>query len=568
MAWLAIVCSLLVPLAPGVFNVAAQQGTSELAPIPLRLIVTDARGHSVPGLTAADIEITEDTRHLRIQSITFTSRKAPRQIALLLDDFHVSPGINSARARAALLEFMRGSVRTDDLLYVMKPLDPASSIAPVDAPDGLRRAITRFEGRKGNYAPLTPYEADLMSVAPPTAPRQRAQVARAAMQALAARLAAHANDEDARKAVIVVTEGFAADERGSHDRMATLRIVARSARLSNVAVYVLDPSAEPQAPSPFTDQWQMLTAQTGGILTPAAAPLEAALTRIATDLDEHYIVTIPPVPEDGVFHPLKVAAKRRDLTVRAPSGFWTPIAAERLSPSARPAMSTYLRTPHLTGLIQPWFRMARAGGGRTQVTFSWAPRGSRLKEASVEFSAVTFDGVPLYPSAVIPRGTGQAARATFEALPGAIQVTMAVKDNAGKLVDTEVRYLDVPTLDTRSAAITAVDLVRTRTVREFERVQLEPDAMPADTRDFYREDRVIVRVSASGGAGTAAGVTARLLTPSGQAIMTLSPLPDLGGMSQFDLPLARYPRGDYRIEVRAADATSSTAQLIPFRLIG
>jgi VWFA-related protein len=553
----------------GLRALAAQQPGPEPAPIPLRLIVTDARGHGVPGLTAADIEVVEGTRPQKIESIAFTNSKGPRRVAILLDDYHTSAGINSARARAALLEFVHGSLRQDDVLFVMKPLDPASSLAPVRAVDDLRAAIARFEGRKGNYTPTSPFEAELMSVAPPTAPRQRAQVARAAVQALVTRLAAYEEGAEARKAVIVVSEGFAVEDRGGRERMTTLRSVARSARLSNVAVYVLDPSAQPQEASPFAaEQWQALTAQTGGILTTGGAPLEAALTRIATDLDEHYVVTIPPAAEDGSFHPIQVTAKRRDLTVRAPSGFWTPIAAERLSPPTRPAMSTYLRTPHLTGLIQPWFRMSRGGQGRTQVTFSWAPRGPRASNTSLEFSAVTFEGVQLYPSTVIPAGTSATARATFEAAPGAIQVTMAVKDAAGKIIDTEVRYLDVPTLEISTATISAVELVRTRTIRDFERLQLERDVMPADTRDFYRDDRVIVRVTALAAPGTTPGVTAQLLTPSGQPIAALSKLPDLGGVSQFDLPLARYPRGDYRIQIRVAAGTSSTAQLIPFRLIG
>jgi VWFA-related protein len=555
-------------IAGGALHAASQQPPAEPAPIPLRLIVTDARGRSVPGLTAADIDITEGTRQQKVESISFRDVKGPRRIAILLDDYHTSPGVNSARARAALLEFVRGSVRQDDVVFVMKPLDPASGIAPVRSADDLRAAVARFEGRKADYTPLSPYEAELMSVAPPTAPRQRAQVARAAMQALVTRLAAYADGDDARKAVVVISEGFAAEERGGRDRMTTLRTVARSARLSNVAMYVLDPSAQPETPSPFTDQWQALTAQTGGILTPGGTPLEAALTRIATDLDEHYLVTIPPAEEDGAFHPLNVTVKRRDLTVRAPSGFWTPIAAERLSPPTRPAMSTYLRTPHVTGLIQPWFRMSRAGSGRTRVTFSWAPRGTRVKNPSLEFSAVTFEGVELHPATVVRAGTGEIARAVFEAAPGTIQVTMFVKDGAGKLVDTEVRYLDVPTLEARKTTISAIDLLRTRTVREFERVQLEADVMPSETREFYRDDRVIVRVTALDAQGTTPTVTAELLNPAGQPIATLTKLPDLGGIVQFDLPLARYPRGDYRLQIRAADGSSSVAQLVPFRLIG
>jgi VWFA-related protein len=559
----------MVALTSAVLAAVPQQPAAEPAPIPLRVIVTDARGRTVPGLTAADIQVTEDTQPQKVESVSFVNSKAPRRIAILLDDFHTSAGINSARARAALLEFIHGSLRPDDVIFVMKPLDPAAGIAPVRSTEDLSAEVARFEGRKGNYTPLSPYEEELMSVAPPTAPRQRAQVARAAMQALVARLAAFADGDEGRKAVIVISEGFDADDPGGRERLNNLRTVARSARLSNVAVYVLDPSERPNTQSPFTaEQWQGLVRQTGGILTPAATPLEAALTQISNDLDQHYIVTIPPAAEDGVFHPLTVTLKRRGLTVRAPSGFWTPIAAERLSPPTRPAMSTYLRTPHLSGLIQPWFRMARAGGGRTQVTFSWVPRGTSVKDPSLEFSAVTFEGVQLYPNTVVAAGPGETGRATFEATPGTIQVTMAVKDAAGKVVDTEVRYILVPTLETTAATITAIDLVRTRTLREFERVQLERDVMPADSHDFYRDDRVIVRVAASGGPGTTPGVTAELITPSGQRIATLSKLPDLDGIVQFDLPLARYPRGDYRIQVRVADGASATAQLITFRLVG
>src|SRR5436190_1325114 len=175
---------------------------------------------------------------------------APRRIALLLDDFHASAGLNSARARAALLEFIRGSLRRDDVIFVMKPLDPAAGIAPVRTTEDLSAEVARFEGRKGNYAPLSPYEEELMSVAPPTAPRQRAQVARAAMQALVARLAAFADGDEGRKAVIVISEGFDADDPGGRERLNNLRTVARSARLSNVAVYVLDPSDRPNTQSP------------------------------------------------------------------------------------------------------------------------------------------------------------------------------------------------------------------------------------------------------------------------------------------------------------------------------
>src|SRR5215211_19827 len=133
-----------VMLACGALQARPQQDAAEPSSIPLRVIVTDARGHSVPGLTAADIEITEGERQQTIQSISFRNTRGPRRIAILLDDFHTSPGINSARARAALLEFVNRSVRQDDVVYLMKPLDAAAELTPVRSIDDLRTTVARF----------------------------------------------------------------------------------------------------------------------------------------------------------------------------------------------------------------------------------------------------------------------------------------------------------------------------------------------------------------------------------------------------------------------------------------
>ena len=544
---------------------APQEPTT--AQIPVRIIATDAKGRDVKNLTPADVEIAEGSSPQKIESLVRV-RPGPRKIGILLDEYHVSDGEPVQRATAALLQFVETSLRNDDVVFVMRPLDPAPDIAPVKSRHELRQAIAGFAGRKGNYAPRTPFEAEYMSTVPPSVTRQRAQVVRAALQAL---ITAMNRNEPSGAAVpsamLVVTEGFASDDRG-RDRLISLRVVARSARLSDIPVYVIDPALQPSSPSPFNEQWKALAAQTGGSLM-TGAPLDGALARLALDLESHYVATIvPSFKEDGAFHPLEVTVKRKDVVVRAPSGYWTPIAAERYTVATRPAMSTYLKTPHVSGLIQPWFRMAKASGGRTQVTFSWVPKASsRLTPATLTLSAVTFEGVRLHDQSLAPQSSDNGARAVFETFPGPIQVAMVITDTKGKVLDTEVRYVDVPRLDARGTVITAVEVVRTRTLREFIERQTQPDVMPAETRNFDRRDRLIVRVRAQG-AGESPAVTARLLNTRGRPMRELEALPSIDGIPQFELQLAPFARGDYHIEIRATDGGSTVSQLVTFRLVG
>jgi VWFA-related protein len=552
-----------------VFGSVAVATTQEptTAQIPVRIVATDAKGRDVKNLTPADVEISEGNTGQKIQSLV-RAGAGPRKIGILLDEYHVADGESVQAATAALLRFVEKSVRPDDVVFVMRPLDPAATLVPVKSLDELRKTIGDFAGRKGNYAPRTPFEAEYMSTMPPSVTRQRAQVVRAALQALVTVLnRSEPTGPTVPSALLLVSEGFAAEDRG-RDRLTSLRVVARAARMSGIAVYVLDPVPVPPSASPFNEQWQALAAQTGGVLS-SGAPLDAALARIATDLESQYVATIAAsFKEDGAFHALDVKPKRKDLVVRAPSGYWTPIAAERYMASTRPPMSTYLKTPHVSGLIQPWFRMARTGSGRTQVTFSWAPKGNtKVTPANVTLSAVTFEGVKLHDADVEAQGRKANARATFEAVPGPIQVALTISDAKGKVLDTEVRYLDVPKLDAKGTMITAIEVLRTRTLREFLERQTQPDVMPAETRNFDRHDRLIVRVRALG-ASESPIVRARLLNTRGQPMRDLSALPDVDGMPQFELQLAPFARGDYHIEIRATAGSSTVSQLVTFRLVG
>ncbi len=559
--------------------VAARQDAVAFRGIPVRVIITDAQGRHIKGLTPSDIEVVESSRKRAIERIEPPSGTR-RTFGILLDEYHVAPGSSTQRASSALVEFIDRRLRGDDVVFAMKPLDSASSLAPIEDRGELRRIVSGFEGRKGDYTARSRFEAEYLSAAPPMAARQRGQVVRAAMQALATAMSRPGSKPglsgptevaDEPRAMIVITEGFAADDSG-RERLATLRSVSRTARLANIAVYIVDPSPDANDTSPLGDQWLTLASQTGGVLAPAGANVGRALARAAGDLDGSYLLSIHGAEtekEDGAFHPLHVGVKRTDLIVRAPTGYWAPFAAERMTP-ARPSPSTYLKTPRVTGLILPWFRVAKAESrGQTRVIFSWAPKKADLGGTRVSLSAVTFDGARLLDTIVAAqRIGGEPTRASFDAPPGAIQVSMAITDAVGKLLDTEVRYIDVPSLDRQGATIAAVEVVRTRTFREFLERQLQADVMPSDTREFDRQDRLIVRVRAFSQSADLPLVRARLLNPLGQPMRELAPLPPVDGVPQFDLPLASYARGDYRIEVRATSGSSSAALLVTFRLIG
>ena len=506
-AAVAVTCALLTGAT------GARQGVAPR--VNVRVIATDAKGRSVP-VTAKDVSVSIGSLTQELLSLTRVT-SVPRNIGLLLDEYHLSPGESTERTRAAIREFIARDVRPADAVFVMKPLDAAGGVARSPSREHLEGVIGAFNGRRDDYTPRTAFESEYMSVMPPAATRQRAQVSRAAMQALITALSRH----DGPRAVIIFTEGFTQEERG-RERFISLRTIAHAARSSDVALYVVDPSAAPPAKALLGESWRLMVAETGGFLMEAPGPMAPALARIA---------------------------------------------AERYSVASRPPMASYLKTPQASGAIQASFRMARAPGGQTEVTFSWTPRprARAASPATVELSVVTFEGVRLHRARLAPHGSPEDMRTVFTAPPGAVQAEMAIMDAEGKVLGTDVRYVDVPRLDGEAPIITAIELVRARSLPEFQRLQSQPDVLPAETQVFDRHDRLLIRVRLAGGEDTP--IRARLLNRLSRPMKDLPALPDAGGIPQFDLPLAPYASGDYRIEITIGTGATAIRRLVPFRLL-
>jgi VWFA-related protein len=534
--------------------------------VSVPLFVTDARGQSIPNLALPEIEVAEGGTPQKIASVAFRGGSA-RRVAIFLDEYHVSPGASTDRVRASLGGFVQRHLRPDDAVIVMKPLDSQIELAPAPSLDTVHRAVAEFDGRRGIYEPKGAFEAQHMSVAPSSAAVQRAQVVKSGLEALATAIR---DEGESAKALIVVTEGFRPSDR-NRMRTATLRTIARAARLANVPVYIVDPSPDKTTETPLNDGWRAVSEQTGGILFPAGNDLDAAFSRIGADLTAHYLVEFQAgAGEDGGFHGIEVRVKRRGVQVRAPSGYWAPFGPSRFPPVKAGRAYANLLTPHVSGLIQSWFRMTPVQNGNTRVTFSWMPRaGRKIAPERVEFSAITFEGVTIHSFAVAPLRSaagGQPAETSFEAPPGPLQISMAI-DGGDRRLDTEVRYIDVPRLDAIRPHIAAVEFVRPRSLPEFRAMQSDPSVMPTEVRDFQRQDRLLVRVRAFAAAGTPE-VDVRLLNRAGQRLMDLQKLPAVDGAAQFELPFASYPKGEYRLLIRAVSGGEGVTQVLPVRVIG
>jgi VWFA-related protein len=536
------------------------------SPVLVPVVVTDPRGGSITNLGASDVEVTEKGERRKIASLQFHG-PAPRTITILLDDYHVSPGEPSERTRSAVGSFIDDHLGPDDTLTVVRPPDHFAA-----APTGLleaREAVRRFAGRKGEYATQGAFEAEYMSTGPASASRQRAQIVRAALESAATAM----RQTDGAKALIVVTEGFAQGEP-SRARMTTLRAIGRAARIANIPVYILDPSTVRPVDSPLNEAWRTIAVQTGGMLFDAGSDLRSSLARIAADLNARYVVAFEPSgTADGSFHAIEVRVTRKGAIVRAPTGYWAPFGASRFaSPVTRRA--THMLTPHASGLIQPWFRMAPGSAGRTRVTFAWTPRPAPATRgraaARVALEATTFEGVKLHASSVAPllsAGADARVEATFEAPPGPVQISMAIATDSTDVLDTDVRYLDVPRLDRARPVISAIEFVRPRSLPEFTAMQNDPHVMPTEVRDFLRQDRLLVRVRAFAASGSPE-VLVRLMNRMGQTLLVLPSRPGVGDAAQFELPFARYPRGEYRLEVTVIAGAERVTQLLTVRVIG
>jgi hypothetical protein len=441
----------------------------------------------------------------------------------------------------------------------MKPLDPLAAIVFSHDRAPLLRAIAEFHGRKEDYAPRSAFEGNFISRDPRTADVSRAQVVSSALQALAARLGERSGG---RKALLVISEGFAAQ---------LPRAIVHAANRNTVAIHPIDPSPEP---GPHDPTLAFLAEQTGGSVSTNERDLAPALARAVADLDDHYVLTFHSAASaDGRFHPVQVRVKRAGIQTRTRAGYWSPHPPAPATSSARSgAMTLPFRPSRSSPYIRPWIGMSRGSDGQTIVTVAWEagatpPRNQRV--AAVTLKALSADGRILFQDRIAP---GDRGRATFSAAPGYAALEMALQSSSGATLDTDYRGLSIPNLQVTKPTFATPQLLRTQTARGFAETSADGNARPVAARTFSRSERLLVRIPVYGPGDTTPAVKATLLNRRGNPMRELQRVSaDLpADIVQFDLPLSSLAPGEYRVELIASNpvgAPDEAREMLVFHVI-
>src|SRR5207237_6859741 len=86
--------------------------------------------------------------------------------AIFIDEYHLTPGEGVFRARQWLARFVEERLGPRDLLTIAKPLDSLVDLRLTHDRQALQTAIERFDGRKGDYTPRSPFERNYIAAAP------------------------------------------------------------------------------------------------------------------------------------------------------------------------------------------------------------------------------------------------------------------------------------------------------------------------------------------------------------------------------------------------------------------
>ena len=547
--------------------------------VRIDVIASDARGRLLEGLTVADFDLRDDGVRQNLDAVRFVrpTDDDGRLIAIYLDEYHVSAGATE-RVREAVSRLVERQLRPADLLAVMKPLDSLFAIRLTHDRAEAQSAITAFEGRRGNYEPRNAYERNFMAGVPPRIESARTQVTLSALNALAVHFSSY---PDKRKTLIVVSEGMGrVERRRGLEFMATPDTIIRSAQQSNVSIYAINPGDVLAAGD--GDSIRTLAIETAGQVL--ADNLDASLGRALNDVAGYYVLTYRASrPDDGKFHPVQVAVRKAGAQIRARKGYYAPspdetLRATLLAKLNEPKVVVPLEpAPHASPLIRPWFGTSRGADGKTRVTFVWEPAarltGERNRRTPVRivFKALAADNTIVYEAVVLPTGPAMIedagaprSRAVFDVAPGRLRVRMSIEDAAQNALDSDVRSLTVR--DMRGEVLMATpEVLRARNAREFRTLDSEL-AVPVASREFSRTERLLIRITTYGPAGTPPAVSARLLSRMG-------PMRDLpvadgsgAGVNAIDVPLAGLAIGEYIIEVSATTPKGVAKDVIDFRV--
>jgi len=456
------------PGAPAGTQPGAQPGTAPQTPafrtginfVRVDALVTDNKGNAVENLTQDDFEVFEDNKPQKVESFRYIKVEGnplegelPRQIrttwdeetelarddvrlfVIFYDDYHVRRG-SALAVKRQLTDFIRKYVGPMDILGVMYPLTPFSTIGYTRNHEAVIKEIEHWDGRRFDYRPMNEFEERYAYYPTEVVERVRNQVSLSALEALATGLG---TKREGRKSIVLISEGYSnylppqlrdpsaaqpgvgnptrgtlagertGDERTAEQRaqflsftdlLQDLRQVFTAANRANCAIYALDPRGlaafeydidqgvgqqlDKAALDAGLDSLRTLSDETDGRAIVNSNDLVKGLGQMVKDASSYYLLGYTASsPTDGKFKQIRVRVKRPGLQVRARKGYWAlspddvaavNAAATRVGPAPEIADARgQNETPLRARTIRTWIGTARGENGRTAVTLVWEP---------------------------------------------------------------------------------------------------------------------------------------------------------------------------------------------------
>jgi VWFA-related protein len=577
----------------------------------------------------------DPARNREIRSLADQERELRRDdvrvIVIYLDDYHTRLG-NSMAIRERLARFVRG-LNPRDLVALMTPLMTTAGVTFSRNHDATARQIMAFQGRKYDYTPRHPAEEVYQYLTAEQIEALRNQIVTTGLEGLCVYLG---SVRDGRKSVIYVSEGLmsripqgaqttglyggtggamvppqtmqqqmaassataAGTQSGQLNLLDLMRDIFLAASRSNTSFYPLDPRG--LAASEFSiadrvgmqddraalnesmDTLHILATNTDGRAIVNSNDPQPALQQMLRDSSAYYLIgyTSTEAPRDGKFHPIRVNVKRKDVEVRARSGYWA-YSDEDVKRAARPSFS---RPPEVErafdaiadapgAVIRSWWTSARGAEGRTSVTLVWEALRTTGADvpARVSVTASSADGGLVYRGRAEREAdpTGRVAgRVTFPSPPGAITLQLVAETADGDRLDADAREVVVPDFTSVAAAVTTPELFRARTARDIQQLKAAASPLPNTARLFSRTERLFVRFRVYVPGGVTPAPTLRLLNRNGDVMSTVPVTVDPVRGVEGEFVLGGVPPGDYMLEASSSSDADAARVLVAFRVTG
>ena len=205
--------------------------SSDLDFVRVDVIVSDKTGNTVADLKPTDFEVVENGQLQTVETFklieldggliqgpdgppreirndfdeeTEAARDDVRLFGIFLDDYHVRAG-TSMSARQSIARFIETQLGPSDMIGIMYPLQPVSTIRFTRAHDRISAAVQQFLGRKFDYTPKNAIEEKYAYYPTETVERIRNQVSLSAIEGMIVHMGTL---KEGRKALLLVSEGY------------------------------------------------------------------------------------------------------------------------------------------------------------------------------------------------------------------------------------------------------------------------------------------------------------------------------------------------------------------------